>query len=95
MKTAHTPGPWKIKPVHNATTDVTENFISAKVEGRTEIICMMVEKHAEADTTLIMAAPDLLESLKVLRELIRAGVKPSLSDLEAADAAIRKAEGSL
>jgi hypothetical protein len=92
---AHTPGPWK----YRQATRTTHQTIGLGPRG----LLVIKNEVSDADARLIAAAPDLLDTLRELVEIVDAAISagdwkvdgccdPSLS-LDWARAAIAKAEG--
>jgi hypothetical protein len=90
--TQHTPAPWSIEWDHQSNTP---EFIRAFVDGEMEDVAIVIPDTSVANAHLIAAAPDLLESLKDLENIL--SCKPCDRDehklLDAARAAILKAKG--
>lgn len=101
LKGKFTPGPWKVwqQPTNTAFYEVSTDRIPQPSVGQTPIAsCDRRENtQALANATLIAAAPELLEALKGLRWAIEGTVIEKEGDyqaeIEAADAAIDRAEG--
>lgn len=95
MGTKHTPGPWVVVRAGNSTlirSDSQRGYF-AKIEGA----CAGAHgAEGEANARLIAAAPDLLEALKKALPLLEEHIRGrSVTEaIEAAEAAIAKAEGS-
>lgn len=62
---AHTKGPWKIRKSTDVDGDTWEN-----IESETHTICMMTGGTGddEGNSSVVVAAPDLLEALQSLTE---------------------------
>jgi hypothetical protein len=89
----HTAGPWRISQFEVMTGGVArvvmgvDDFTVASISGRS------VEEH-HADASLISAAPELLEALKISRPFVYVATHAARNDVLAQlDAAIAKAEG--
>ncbi len=96
--TRYTPGPWTIEP--------RKCGFGYWVDATNKAICeIMHDENAEADARLVSAAPELLESLRMVMNVLPAeppaagkliGAERRHYDaIMAAKAAIRKAEGSV
>ncbi|MDX9747441.1 MAG: hypothetical protein RBT57_02970 [Paludibacter sp.] len=96
MKTTHTPGPWK--------TNYSERYPEYDfVTGKNgEIICQFFSKseedysNKEANAKLIAAAPELLEALRELHDLLEENLPTWYLGLHhiKANIAIKKATGT-
>lgn len=93
MTTTHTPGPWKI---------TSEEFVDDAKGGPVARIYSRQTRPADelkANAALIAAAPEMLEALNGLLEAILkceapvGGKRETLAAVDAARAAIAKAEG--
>ena len=99
----HTPGPWFIKPISNATVEGNLNIIqTGSPTGKGYHISYSTswddnedtKLEAQANANLIAAAPDLLESLQALLNSWSNGSAEDFSNSEKkARAAISKALG--
>ena len=99
MKHAHTPGPWKFLPAFGRVE--VEKFIvaylSLSVEGRTNPIYLS-QGEAEANGSLIAAAPELLAALEHMVAVSNWATTIQSEEqydamIASAEAAIRKAKG--
>lgn len=100
MSAKHTPGPWIIGESSMADREITTQDRLDKSYGPIcEIDCYFEGQHGveqEANSRLIAAAPDLLESLVNivgLAKLAAAPIHQYKAAIAAAEAAIRKALG--
>jgi hypothetical protein len=84
---AHTPGPWDIAK--------DDWWVYSRATGK--IIVDEIETENEADYRLVAAAPELLDALSelvdLMRDVIDGDYKPDSFTLQPAQAAIAKAEG--
>lgn len=87
----HTPGPWTARP--RRTGDSW--WVEAPIEGgRLGYLAECVGRNAsEANALLVAAAPDLLQALRDVLEMIDHEIPVSVGSLGKARAAIAKAEG--
>lgn len=84
----HTPGPWTIDNSNGAT------YINQGNQPIVPItICRLTSNHTTANANLIAAAPELLEALEGIRELM--GIDWLLPEFDEAREAIAKAKGEL
>jgi hypothetical protein len=92
--TQHTPAPWSIEWDHQSNSP---EFIRAFVDGEMEDIAIISPDTPLANARLIAAAPELLDSLKDLENIL--SCKPYDRDeqklLVIARAAIAKAKGEI
>ena len=96
QKQKHTPGPWKAEKLGYDGFRITYNH----KDGIKRYLC---HGHEEKNAALIAAAPDLLNMLQRMVDLVQhvqrmidetgGGGSPCLLTLEQARAAIRKAKG--
>ena len=97
---AHTAGPWKAKGPYiiGGNTEVHHLYIQQAPEGRTIAdvgLWLDMVKEQEANARLMAEAPSLLAALKALRPLFECGAAEEYAaEIEAAEAAIERAEGS-
>ena len=96
---SHTPGPWAIEkcPKAQAATDGRDwpwmvNYNDGEYEGH---LALVQTQNAEANARLIAAAPELLESLKMMLEMSEMGGFGKAYAEDVARAAIAKATGVL
>jgi len=96
MSAKHTPGPW-----HAFTTRPPRVISEAGADEPSETIAILplaeyrdLSPEQFGNIRLIAAAPELLAALRTLTELLRAGAFVGTEDLDAASAAIAKAEGA-
>lgn len=98
----HTPGPWAVagstiyalneNGVSRFQAQISAGFLTYPAKGRGAKE-RTTEEEVAANARLIVAAPDLLEACKSLVANLTEGDFISTTRIEAAEAAIRKAEG--
>lgn len=94
----HTPGPWQASPAHEGRSISVETVGRASPSG---VICSVhkwgIGGMGEANATLVACAPDMLETLKRIAEVLSDADRPLKAKLEhaifLAEAAASKAEG--
>lgn len=88
----HTPGPWETSRL--ATPAYAPEYgVYAEGPNCDRDLARVIGDNSAADAALIKAAPDLLEALTLLEELLSAGQPPGTEDLFLARDAIAKASG--
>lgn len=99
----HTPGPWKSYAlasgnsgqyaVHGAIGTINEATIATVTFDLGPNTLRKQNANAEANATLIAAAPELLGALRQVRSWLLSGIPENTYPLQWIDAAIAKAEG--
>jgi hypothetical protein len=99
-KMSHTPGPWFVrKPKGRHDVSICEHEIIGMHEspmfGKQETKVCGIHNRIDANTTLIAAAPELLEALERTRDILFAEYGPRIYHANFAfiNAAIKKARG--
>ena len=67
---SHTPGPWKIGRCGSVVADEPINEISGSDDVEYYGGYLIAESIAKKNATLIAAAPDLLQALKAMRDVL-------------------------
>lgn len=102
MTQKHTQGPFKIGATRHTPDGTFTQILGAPEDGiehNRHLIAEVLqfsgdyEAEGQANAALIAAAPDLLEALKLVEDLVRNGNFIGSEDLEKFQAAISKAEG--
>lgn len=86
MKPKYTPGPW-------AVNDMVANYVVYKPNGKGIARTDYHNEQALADATLMAAAPEMLEALKLWQRLIVTSPDADRSQLAYLNSVIAKAEG--
>ena len=90
MSAAHTPGPWEQSTVKAANGDVCHGVKSSAAFITVAWLNGRTENEAIKNARLIAAAPELLEALKLARQIIG---RPDDYCTKIIDSAIAKATG--
>jgi len=93
---AHTPGPWKVAENlfgNTASYEVYANVETKSGKGGYTRICQITPRDQKANARLIAAAPELLEALEAMVEMVEMNGLGKRYALDLAASAITKARG--
>lgn len=83
----HTPGPWIVETYHNGLFKIIKEL------DKTKSLSGQVWTRIEADAQLIAAAPEMLEALEYIKQLLSDGENAMQTIENVIDDAIKKARG--
>ena len=93
---SHTPGPWKVAENlfgNTASYEVYANVETKSGKGGYTRICQITPRDQKANARLIAAAPELLEALEAMVEMVEMNGLGKRYALDLAASAIKKARG--
>ena len=93
---SHTPGPWKVAENlfgNTASYEVYANVETKSGKGGYTRICQITPRDQKANARLIAAAPELLEALEAMVEMVEMNGLGKRYALDLAASAITKARG--
>ena len=95
---SHTPGPWKVAENlfgNTASYEVYANVETKSGKGGYTRICQITPRDQKANARLIAAAPELLEALEAMVEMVEMNGLGKRYALDLAASAIKKARGEV